>query len=65
MPVSRLHFCHILLVRLGHRARQINVGESKYKYEYEKVWFNGLSLVNGLNMLIPLAKVEKLEKEHL
>ena len=38
---------------------RFNAGESKYKYEYERVWFNGLSLVNGSNMLIPLAKDRK------
>lgn len=53
------HFCHILLDKVGHRARQIQCRGSKYKYEYGKVWFSGPSLVNGSNMLIPFAKDRK------
>ena len=65
LPVSCLTSAIFYWLHWVTEPGRFNVGGSKYKYEYEKVWFNGLSLVNGSNMLIPLAKVEKLEKEHL
>lgn len=59
LPVSCLTSAIFYWLHWVTEPGRFNAGGSKYKYEYEKLWFSGLSLVNGYNMLIPLAKDRK------
>lgn len=59
LPVSCLTSAMFYWLHRVTEPCRFNVEGSKYRYKYEKLRFSGLSLVNGYNMPIPLAKDRK------